>query len=232
MIFKLEEQPFVCVHCGKKFMQEKTLMAHMCEPKRRAMQRSEKRVQAGFLAWNRWYELSQNQRKPKSYDDFCKSSFYNAFVKFGSFVTNVNPLYPDKFIDFVIKSGVKLDHWCRDALYEKYLYEVVKIEPVETAVQRTLTTMLEWADSNNAAWEHYFKYVNTNRLVTHIKDGKISAWVILNCVSGKKALESMNDEQLEMIQQALDIAHWLKEFKRRPADVEFVKEVCKESGIE
>lgn len=229
---ELAEQPFKCVHCGKRFMQEKTLMAHMCEPKRRAMQKNEKRVQAGFMAWNRWYELSQNQRKPKSYEDFCKSSYYNAFVKFGSFVTNVNPLYPEKFIDFVIRSGVKLDHWCRDELYEQYLYEMLKIEPVENAVQRTLTTMLEWADANNAVWSHYFRYVNSNRLVQHIKDGKVSAWVALNCTTGKAALESMNDEQLEMIQPALDIPHWLREFKKRPDDVEFVKEVCKESGIE
>lgn len=228
----LAEQPFECVHCGKKFMQEKTLMAHMCEPKRRAMQKGEKRVQAGFMAWNRWYEISQNQRKPKLYEDFCKSSYYNAFVKFGSFVTNVNPLYPEKFIDFVIRSGVKLDHWCRDELYETYLYEMIKIEPVENAVQRTLTTMLEWADANNAVWTHYFKYVNTNRLVQHIKDGKISPWVVLNCSTGKTALESMSDEQLEMIQPALDIPHWLREFKKRTDDVEFVKEVCKESGIE
>lgn len=228
----LAEQPFQCVHCSKRFMQEKTLMAHMCEPKRRAMQKGEKRVQAGFMAWNRWYELSQNQRKPKSYEDFCKSSYYNAFVKFGSFVTNVNPLYADKFIDFVIRSGVKLDHWCRDELYDQYLREMVKIEPVENAVQRTLTTMLEWAEANNAVWTHYFKYVNTNRLVQHIKDGKVSAWVILNCASGKSALESMNDEQLEMIQDSLDIKHWLREFKSRPDDVEFVKEVCKESGID
>jgi len=229
---ELAEQPFQCVHCGKRFMQEKTLMAHMCEPKRRAMQRSEKRVQAGYMAWNRWYELSQNQRKPKSYDDFCKSSYYNAFVKFGSFVTNVSPLYPDKFVDFVIKSGVKLDHWCRDELYEKYLYEMLKIEPVESAVQRTITTMMEWGDTSGAQWQHYFRYVNLNRSVHDIRNGKLSAWVILNCVSGKEMLQNMNDEQLELIQSALDIPFWVKKFKSKPDDTELVKEICKESGIE
>ena len=139
----LAEQPFGCVHCGKKFMQEKTLFAHMCEPKRRAMQKDEKRVQSGYYAFNRWYRLTQNAKKDKTYEEFCKSSYYNAFVKFGSFLNNVNPLYPEKFIDFVIKSGVKLDHWCRDALYELYLYEMIKQEPVESAVQRSLQTMME-----------------------------------------------------------------------------------------
>ncbi len=229
---QLAEQPFSCVHCGKSFMKEKTLMAHMCEPKRRAMQKTEKRVQAGFMAWNRWYEISQNQRKPKSYEDFCKSAYYNAFVKFGSFLTNVDPLYPDKFIDFVIKSGVKLDHWCRDELYEQYLYEMLKVEPVENAVQRTLTTMIEWGDVSGAQWSHYFRYVNLNRAVHDILNGRISAWVVLNCQTGKAMLENMNDEQLELIQPALDIPYWLKAFKKKSADVDMVKEICKESGIE
>jgi hypothetical protein len=103
VIIKLEEQPFGCVHCGKAFMKEKTLYAHMCEPKRRAMQKDEKRVQAGFLAFNKFFRLTQGAKKDKTYDDFCKSPYYNAFVKFGSFVNNVMPLYPEKFMDFFFK---------------------------------------------------------------------------------------------------------------------------------
>lgn len=228
----LAEQPFSCVHCGKSFMKEKTLFAHMCEQKRRAMQKDEKRVQAGLMAFNRFYQLTQNAKKPKSYEDFCKSAYYNAFVKFGSFINNVNPLYPEKFVDFVIKSGVKLDHWCRDELYEQYLYEMLKVEPVESAVQRTITTMMEWGDSSGAQWYHYFNYANFNRAVHDIRNGKISAWVLLNCNSGKDMLAKFNDEQLLLIEPALDLSFWLKHFKSKPADVTLVKEICKESGIE
>jgi hypothetical protein len=231
-MLKLEEQPFSCVHCGKAFMKEKTLVAHMCEQKRRALQKDEKRVQAGFFAFNRFFRLTQNAKKDKTYEDFAKTAYYNAFVKFGSFVNNVNPLYPDKFIDFVIKSGVKLDHWCRDELYEKYLYEMLKVEPVEAAVQRTITTMMEWSDSSGAQWNHYFNYANFNRAVHDIRNGKISAWVLLNCKSGKDMLANFNDDQLSMIEPALDLAYWVKQFKSKPADVAMVKEICRESGIE
>ena len=231
MMLKLEEQPFDCVHCGKAFMKEKTLVAHMCEQKRRALQRDEKRVQAGYMAYNRFFQLTQNAKKLKSYEDFCKTAYYNAFVKFGSFVNNVNPLYPDKFIDFVIKSGVRLDDWCRDALYEKYLYEMLKVEPVEAAVQRSIATMLEWSDEHKAEYTHYFLYVNLNRAVHDIKNGKISCWLMLNCKSGKDMLGKFSDEQLEMIAPAFDLPYWLKKFKENPADASLVKEICKETGI-
>lgn len=229
---KLVDQPFNCVHCGKSFMKESTLVTHVCEQKRRALQKDEKRVQAGFMAYNRFFQLTQNCKKSKTYEEFCKTSYYNAFVKFGSFVNNVKPLYPDKFIDYVIKSGVKLDHWCRDELYEKYLYDMLKVEPADAAIQRSLSTMIEWGEREGAHFPHYFSYVNLNRAVHDIKNGKISCWLMLNCKSGKDMLSKLSDEQLELVAPALDMPYWVKKFKETPADVAFVKEVCKETGIE
>ena len=228
----LLDQPNQCVHCGCKFMKHSTLFSHMCENKRRAMQKDEKRVQVGLMAYNRFYQITQNSRKTKTYEEFCKSSYYNAFVKFGSFINNVNPLYPERFVEYVIKSGVKLDHWSRDELYEKYLYETLKTEPVESAVQRSLQTMMEWGDRSQAQYNHYFKYVNHNRAVHDIRNGKISPWVILNCKSGKNMVENFNDEQLNLIAPALDVPYWIRHFKKTPADIELVKEICREADIE
>jgi hypothetical protein len=203
----------------------------MCERKRRALQKDEKRVQAGYMAFNRFWQLTQNAKVLKTYDNFADSSYYNAFVKFGSFINNVSPLYPDKFIDYVIKSGVKLDLWCRDELYEKYLFETLKTEPVESAVQRTLKTMMEWGDEHNADFAHYFAYASLNKAVHDIRNGHVSAWVILNSNTGQTMLRNMSDEQLEMISLALDVPYWIRKFKEVPADVALVKEICKEAGI-
>jgi hypothetical protein len=212
-------------------MKERTLMAHMCEKKRRAMQRDEKRVQAGFMAFNRFWQLTQGAKKLKTYEEFCESSYYNAFVKFGSFINNVNPLYPDRFVDHVIKSGVKLDHWCRDELYDTYLYDMLKIEPVESAVERSLKTMMEWGDEQNAEFAHYFNYVSLSRAVYDIRNGKISCWMVLNSSSGKDMISKMSDEQLEMIAPAFDVPYWIKRFRELPADVALVREICDEVGI-
>jgi hypothetical protein len=225
------EQPFVCNHCGKGFMKEKTLVAHMCERKRRALQRDEKRVQAGYMAFNRFWQLAQGGKKQKTYDEFCDTAYYNAFVKFGSFINNVDPLYPDKFIDYVIKSGVKLDHWCRDELYERYLYEMIKTEPVESAVQRSIATMMEWADEQRSEFAHYFLYVSLNRAVHDILNGKVSPWIILNSTTGYAMVNNMNDEQLNLIAPAFDVQYWSRRFKEVPADVALVKEICSEVGI-
>ncbi len=203
----------------------------MCEQKRRHLQQKEKRVQLGFYAFNQFYKLSAGARKDKTYKEFCKSSYYNAFVKFGSFINNVKPLYPEKYIDYVVTSGVKLDHWCREDMYEKYAINLIRKEGVETALERSVMTMMEWAEENNSVWNHYFNYVSLNRAVWHIKDGKISPWLVLNCNSGKEMLGKFNDEQLGMIYSITDPKHWAVRFQRQPSDVALVKEVAKESNL-
>jgi hypothetical protein len=225
-------KPFVCEYCNTGYSKEKTLIVHICEQKRRHLQQKEKRVQLGFYAFNQFYKLSAGAKKEKTYTDFCKSQYYNAFVKFGSFISNVRPLYPEKYIDYVVTSRVKLDHWCKEEMYEKYAIELIRKEGVETALERSVMTMMEWADENTPApWNHYFQHIGLNTAVWNIKDGKISPWLILNCKTGKDMLGKFNDEQLNMIYHVLDPSHWAMRFKRNPKDVELVKEVVKESNL-
>ena len=225
-------KPYVCKYCSTGYTREKTLAVHMCEKKRRALQKDEKRVRYGFYAFQRFYEKSMMSKNTKTYEEFCSSQYYNAFVKFGSFLNNVQPLYPEKYIDYVVTSGVKLDHWCKEDMYQKYAIELIQKEGVETALERSVTTMMDWADEQpDAPWNHYFYHVSLNRAVWHIKDGKISPWLLLNCKSGKEMLGKFNDEQLNMIFHVVDPAHWALRFKRQPKDVELVKEIVKESKL-
>lgn len=222
---------FKCQHCEKLFAKEKTLVVHICEQKRRHLSKNEKHVQMGLLTFQRFYELTQKAKQPKTFEEFASSSFYTAFVKFGSFMVNTAPIYPERFIDFVVKSGVKLDHWCRDELYDKYISELIKIEPADGAVQRTIQSMMNWADNNSAPWEHYFAYVNLNRATHDIKEGLISPWILLNTKAGKEMLQRMNDEQLEIVGPVIDPQFWMRRFKSLPADIELIKDVIKEAKI-
>ena len=221
-----------CTYCGKEFTRERTLQVHMCEPKRRHLQKNEKWVQNGFIVFQRFYEIHQHGSKEKTYDDFCKSSYYNAFVKFGRFMMHINPLYPEKYIDYVILSKIKLDHWARDDLYEAYLVETLKSEPVESALQRSIATMMDWAAEQHAQWADYFRLVNTNRAVQHIQQGKISPWMLLGCKAGKNLLQSFNDEQLQMTAKFINPGFWVQKIKSAPADQLFVQETAKEAKIE
>jgi uroporphyrinogen-III decarboxylase len=126
---------------------------------------------------------------------------------------------------------VKLDQWCKEEMYEKYATELIRKEGVETALERTITTMSEWAEENNSVWNHYFLYASPNRVIWHIRDGKVSPWLMLNCKSGKEMLSKFNDEQLNLVYHVLDPQHWALRFKRQKDDVQLVKDVVKRSKL-
>lgn len=220
-----------CTYCGKSFQRERTLQVHVCEPKRRHLQKGEKWVQNAFMVFQRFYQIHQHNAKPKTYDDFCKSAYYNAFVKFGRYMMHINPLYPEKYVDYVILSKIKLDHWARDDLYEAYLVDTLKSEPVESALQRSVQTMMDWAEEQHVQWADYFRLVNTPRAVQHIQAGKISPWLVLGCAAGKNMLKSFTDEQLQMVERFIDPNFWNNKFKNYPADLLFVQETAKEAKI-
>lgn len=225
------DKPYVCQYCGSAYVKESTLAVHMCEQKRRALAKTEKHVQMGYQAYVRFFQLSQKAKTIKTYEEFAKSPYYNAFIKFGSFLSNVNPLYLDRYVDYVVTSGVKLDHWCREELYYDYVLDLIKKEPAEVALQRSIGTMMDWAEKNDSQWNHYFKYVSLNRAVYDIKDGKISPWIVLNSESGRAMLGKFNDEQLGIIFTVMEPEFWALRFRRYPADIELVKEVIKEGNL-
>lgn len=223
-------KPFTCQYCKHGFSRESTLSTHVCEPKRRYLAKSEKHVVIAFDTFQRFFKFCQGG-KEKTYDDFVKSPYYIAFVKFGSFVNNVNPLYPDNFINYVVTSGAKLDDWAKDSIYDKYVLNLVKTECVEVALERTIKHMITWGEESSADWNHYFKYVSLSRATFDIKDGKVSPWVILNCKAGKELLRRLDDTQLQAISSIMDLPYWLNKFKKQPGDVTLVKSVLTESNI-
>ena len=137
----------------------------------------------------------------------------------------------EKYIEHIVTSGIKLDHWCRDEHYEQYVINLILRESVETALERSIETMSQWAEEKNSSGNHYFLYASINRIVWDIRDGKISPWLLLNSKTGMQALDRFNDEQLNMLVKVLDPSHWSLRFKRQQADVELAKQIAKQAGL-
>ena len=225
---------FVCRYCKKSFVKETTLIAHMCEPKRRYQQEKETGVQLGLKAYLRFYEISQGSAKTKNYDDFVGSPYYTAFVKFGRHLVGVRCVNTASFTDWLLKNNKKIDHWCKEALYLEWLHEYLKKEAVQDALERALKEMQDYSDSepklqNN--FNNYFRLGSANRIVHHISNGRISPWIVYNCDSGVDFISSLNEEQIAIIMPWIDPDHWQRKFKDYLADTEWVKSVLAAAAL-
>jgi hypothetical protein len=225
----MSTKPFICPYCNHGYSRESTLVTHVCEQKRRALAQHDKHVIIAYDAFQRFYR--RTMKAERTYEEFAKSPYYNAFVKFGSFVHNVNPLYPSNFIDYVINSGIKLDDWAKDSVYDKYVVDLLKTETVETALTRSINHMISWSEKSKEDWTEYFHKVSIPRFTYDVKDGKISPWILLNAPSGKALLNKLNDEQFTMIATAINPEFWIYKFNHLPADLELARQVIKESKL-
>jgi hypothetical protein len=206
----------------------------MCEPKRRFQQQNETWVQLGFKAYLRFYEVTQGSAKLKTYDDFAKSPYYNAFVKFGRHCQQIRCINFANFLDWLLKNNKKLDFWCKDSMYEEWLPEYLKKEAVQDALERALKEMQNYADDNPSlknGFSDYFRYGNGNRVVHHIATGRISPWVVFNCDTGVDFLGGLSEEQVAIVMPWIDPDHWQRKFKDYMADTEWVKDILQKAGL-
>ena len=129
---------FVCEYCKKSFVRETSLEVHMCEPKRRRLNRDDPGVRIGFQAYIKFYEQAQGSAKLKTYEDFCESSYYLAFTKFGRYCVDVKVINPTQFMNWLLKNQKKIDRWTSDAFYTEYLTWYLTIEAVDDALARAM----------------------------------------------------------------------------------------------
>ncbi len=227
-------QSYKCKYCDKLFRKESTLAAHLCEQKRRWQQENETGVQWGLRAYLRFYEITQGSARLKSYEDFVNSPYYSAFVRYGRHSVAIRNVNFSSYTDWLLKNNKKLDHWCKDSLYEEWLLEYLRRENVQDALERGLKEMQDYADSNpdlKSGFRDYFRFGNTNRICHHISTGRVSAWIVFNCDSGIAFLESLDEVLLAIVLPYIDPDHWNRRLQDYLADAEWCKHVLKEAGL-
>ena len=225
---------FSCKYCNKSYVRESTLTAHLCEPKRRWQQQNEPSVQIAFKTYLRFYEVTQGSARLKTYEDFIASQFYLAFVKFGRHCTAIRAINIGSFTDWLLKNNKKIDHWCKDSLYNEWLVQYIRKESVQDAMERAIKEMQNYANDNSELeknFANYFKFGSTNRICKHISDGRISPWVVYNCDSGISFLAGLNQEQITIIMPAIDPDFWQQKFKDYLSDSEWIKHLLAKAGL-
>jgi len=225
------KQDFVCKYCGTRFHKETTLTTHMCVKKRRHADINTAGSRFGFRTFQRFYELTMNSKKPKTHDDFINSQYYIDFVKFGNHIALLKPVYPDRFIDFVIINSVKLKDWTKDFVYEFYIDDLVKKEPANSAAERTITEIMEWCSTNNVEFKDFFLKVSANEAAYMIKTGKISPWVLYLCATGEALMDRFTEDHANMVGGIIDPGLWMKKFKKAEDDVDYIKNLLEQAGL-
>lgn len=229
----VSKMSYDCKYCRRSFKKESTLVSHSCERRRRFLQEREIGVQWGFHAYLIFYETTQSANK-KTYEQFVDSSYYTAFVRFGRFCHSVHCPNFANYTRWLLKNSFRLDRWCSEDSYSKWLREYIRKESIQDALERSLQSMIDYAHEHpelRNGYRDYFRLVNENRICYNITTGRISPWVVYHSESGQEFVARLNEDQAAMVIDYIDPVYWQAKFKDLPEDVEFVNKVLGMAGL-
>lgn len=224
---------FECTFCGKVLKYESGLIRHTCRIKKRFLDRDKQHVRFGYLAYRLFYEMNYARKKPPERDHFEASNLYDAFVRFGKYVVDINAIMPEEFMRYAVKSKMPIDKWCAgDKLYREYVGHLNKHEDADRALERTLLVMESWANQQDGRrLQDFFREVAPALAVQWLMSGKISPWVIFNCQSGKELLAKFSNEQLALLQKAIDMRFWKAKFVKNINEAYRIQDFLESEGI-
>jgi len=227
----ISAEDFRCEFCRRQFTTELRLVNHLCEPKRRHLQRDDKAVQLGFMAYQRFWQRSMRRKKEATYDGFAKSTLYTAFVRFGRHLISLNAINVFSFIDFLLRVNAKIDQWTNPTLYATYIRELTKTEEPIDALERTFMLMHQWADDTAQDWRHFFRQVETPLAVLWITSGRLSPWVLFTASCAHDLFNRLTAEQIKLIDQAIDQNYWRIKLEFHQNNVAMIRTMLAEHDI-
>ena len=221
---------FGCEFCKSEFLRESTVMKHICETKRRWLEKDNQGNRIGFQTWLEFYKKNTSGKKKRTYEEFIRSAYYIAFVKFGNYCVNINAINISRFVDWLLKNQIKIDNWAADSTYTKYLVEHLRHEDPFDAIHRSVETCIKLAEDANIQPHDMLRYGNANKLCYAITTGKISPWMLYQSDSGTRFLDTLNEGHVKMIIDYINPEQWAIKFKRDAEVTRDIKDTLTQAG--
>lgn len=223
---------YKCKYCQKDFVKESTLIKHLCEPKRRVLAKDDKQNRIAYQSWLIFRRLTiANVKHNKTYEEFASNKYFVDFMKLAKHMIDLKLEDPEAFVKFIIMNSIPIRDWTKAVVYETYIKDRTKKEPVERAIERSLLNMKSWAEKTGNSWQDYFKEVSTPEAVQDIRMGRISPWCTFATDQGSRLIDRLEPGQVEALVEYMEPKSWRVKVKRQQQDAEWVQQVFNQAEI-
>ena len=205
-------------------------MRHRCEQRRRFQQKDTSFARYGYEAFIEIQKHFFGKNKPLE-EDFRKSDFYLACLRWGHFVIDIRCLDAKQYLSYLLKLNVPIDKWNKDEIYDCWLASYVFTEHLWDAFERSIKSIDEWGTACDKPYRDYFRQAGTARIMTDVRRGAVSGWIVFCSDSGCEWLSNLENGDLELVWDFLDAARWKIQLSKFPEEAVTISEICKNAGL-
>lgn len=233
MAKKPKVEKFTCRFCKQAYVRETSLINHACEKKRRWHNQDKRSNQIGFMAWLEFMNsiVGTGNNTEHTYEKFINSRLYLPFVRFGSHLMDLNAVNNLEYVQFLIKSNVKVADWIKEYPYQAYVQTLNAKETPDHAIKRCLYLAEEWSIDNNTSMDKFFEDISPNRALHWIATGRISPWFIFASSKSHFLLSKFTPAQQEQMDKYINRATWKVKIKKFREEFDNIHKILKEHNL-
>ena len=203
----------------------------MCVKKQRYNDKDRPYFRTSFRAFQMFYSITTRSKNEKTVEEFISSSLYISFVKFGEYLNQLRPLYPEMFIEYVIRNTIPIQNWTTQAVLDAYIVHMLSKEPSMSAVERTIVEFEEWAKDNNTSMSDFYSSVLLTEFVYLLNTGKISPWVLYLSDNADVLWNRLDNQTFGLIKNVADPQVWNAIISKDKDAAKIIRDVLKEVNL-
>lgn len=222
---------FECESCGRVLKSEVAFIQHVCRLRQRTRDLETVSGRMAYECFLDFYRHQMPQASVKSAAEFIRSSYYAAFYRFAEYCRGTRVLNVREYQRHLLRNRVRIDSWCSDLQYAEFLRDYLRRENEFDALSRSIETVLDLAAAAELGAADYLRHHNLNRLCQEIVAGRVSAWLLYNCDSGREAVHRLDTVQLDMVWPYIEPDAWNLRFRRDAAVLAEIQSMLKQGGF-
>lgn len=217
---------FICEFCGKRYVREKTFLAHMCEQKRRFEHSKTPRGQIAYHLYVKWLSKNFHARRV-SLEAFLSSSTYLAFVRFVDWGLEVELPGFDRYIDFVTMKKYTPVMWMYPEVYSQFIEFLDVKMTVEDHIEITIQTLSKLSANRGLTINTVLMEMQPGEIIQMIMKRKISPWILIKSKAFKTRWKTFNSDVKSHIERVVNADYWADRMRKNPDGNALVDDVVK-----
>lgn len=218
-----------CDFCGRTFQREVWYKKHTCTKKARFENAHKMEIILAYKLFNYWCRRQgfQKGRGERTFEDFIKSPYYNAFTRLAEYSKRVYLISAFQYLNWLIEMNVPEREWLSPRKLENYRLWTRKRDNPKEQCDITYRNAATWCEQQKVPVREFFRSITPGDALNWVRLNKLLPWVLFGYDRAVVDLLSrFDDEKLYALGEFLNNDHWIERVNEEADETMLVQDTC------